>query len=1103
MIFTERTLKRKILIESTLSQEYIRRAVEFARAKGFVCESAVFPVTSFDDGEPVPASYDKFSGISHEVPECELPEGYEAASDHPLPIQDFDWRSNRGLETLFTKGEFLTDNNLDQLPDEMNVCIVVDPAAGREIVAAACNLAFRLGMETTAYDGRLLYTSDEEVPAGKNVIRFTGAGPDCAMTWHAGDEITEVEITGRGTGLLDFTAYVCEHFPQQGPFDTWADRLMEIAEGLRMRTVDGQLAYLKTLGDNETVAYVNPEFTEYGDRLTDAFPKAQFVSYKDNELRYEHEYDIEWEVDALKEMLETRIYPAVHTGDRVTIRAAVSEDKEVRAEIADEIRARLESSGADIEDITVLCSYKQGYSWLDEQFVPSALNAGRPDRIEVYFKEFLPPGVTEWNDEFGAIPNYNNIGGDPDHWYDMPIRFLQELYPVEDAIVARTGIEPDNVIFRKYEGDEDITYYARALDSDGRVLFEDRYLCAYDERPYLDMYPGMGKVHPSTGYVRAYVNGSKVAEERIKSDVENIWDVFQQKMLPELKEYSDSKLGDRDPIENQPYFSRMVIEASVSEPNEHLASREDLFSSLDALHEDFYFVATDFFKNYGYEKCGQVADAPGLILPKIQKAYGKPTLKVSVYGQCAETPVIKSAAAEIVPSLSREDAGAYIRQLSWEDGRLNMLIDVDGAEEAVVKAYAQLLAQGVLELSGRIENTGRITFAVNGTTFEAVVPDQAPAVKDTDIRDIDISEYDLIGYEQGISIIDQLKRVPGISVYRTTRSYLGRELYAVEFMPDREGYVSRTKRITSYPTELINCRHHANEVSSTNSAFMLIRDILTLDKYKDITEHMNLVIVPMENVDGTAIHYELQKDNPTWKLHIARFNAIGKEFYHDHFKIDTMHTESYGLTRLFMRLLPDFVIDNHGVPSHEWEQQFSGYTSPSFKGFWLPRSLLYGYFYHIKGDGYESNIRLCEKMQDVIADDYLNNEEVTRENKLWARQFEKYAHGWMPNMFPADYYKNMINYWIGSTYNPEHRYPSIRYPWILSVDYVSEVADETAQGEYLNRCARAHLAHDHAIIDMICNTHAVYRQSWSFAEGEIGAEVTRKRPVISDYQSEA
>lgn len=54
----------------------------------------------------------------------------------------------------------------------------------------------------------------------------------------------------------------------------------------------------------------------------------------------------------------------------------------------------------------------------------------------------------------------------------------------------------------------------------------------------------------------------------------------------------------------------------------------------------------------------------------------------------------------------------------------------------------------------------------------------------------------------------------------------------------------------------------------------------------------------MENVDGAALHYELQKEHPYWKFHVARFNAIGKEFYHDHFRQDTIHKEAMGLTRL-------------------------------------------------------------------------------------------------------------------------------------------------------------------------------------------------------------
>ena len=53
----------------------------------------------------------------------------------------------------------------------------------------------------------------------------------------------------------------------------------------------------------------------------------------------------------------------------------------------------------------------------------------------------------------------------------------------------------------------------------------------------------------------------------------------------------------------------------------------------------------------------------------------------------------------------------------------------------------------------------------------------------------------------------------------------------------------------------------------------------------------------------------------------------------------------------------------------------------------------------------------------------------------------------MPKLFPANYYKEMINYWIPFAADPNHRYPSIRFPWITTVAYTSEVADETEQGD--------------------------------------------------------
>ena len=159
--------------------------------------------------------------------------------------------------------------------------------------------------------------------------------------------------------------------------------------------------------------------------------------------------------------------------------------------------------------------------------------------------------------------------------------------------------------------------------------------------------------------------------------------------------------------------------------------------------------------------------------------------------------------------------------------------------------------------------------------------------------------------------------------------------------------------------------------------------------------------------------------------------------------------------------------------------------------------MIYGYFFHIDEERYKSNITLNKKMEDVVADAFLQDKKITDINLSWARQFEKYAHTWMPKLFPANYYKNMINYWIPSPYNPDHRYPSVKYPWILSVDYVSEVADETAQGDYLYECAYSHLLHDLAIIDMIVDCSYVYAKTWNYTSDEVKVSITRKRPVIA------
>ena len=735
-------------------------------------------------------------------------------------------------------------------------------------------------------------------------------------------------------------------------------------------------------------------------------------------------------------------------------------------------------------------------SWIAEDILPQ-LECKDIKKIKILFKPFLPKGTTEWVEESGATPTYHNVNSDnPDKWLDMPIRYLQELYPVDDIISERLQIHRDMVEFEIYDGEQDITYELKAYNENETEVFSDVYKAVYSEKPYIDEYPQLGKVHPSTGYIKVIVNGEEIVNEYIANDLENIWCIYQQEVLPECVKFIEEKIGNNISIESQPFFSKLLLEITLSEPDYPLGFREDLISTLDALHEDMYFVGADYFKNYGMKKANSILDAPGLIIPVINKGTGKPIFKVTLFDEFEKNPCIKSGNKVIESNYSREQIELYIQKLTQKDDKITATLNTNITCQNLVGSFMKLLEQQVLEISSLFSGINTLEIFAGDVCHRAQVYENQEMSKDLNILDIDLMEHSLIGYEQYLNIILQLKRVPGINVYKVAESYLGRDVYAVEIIPKFRGYISRTKRINNLPSEIINSRHHANEVSSTNAAFILLKRLLTDERYKTLPEKMNLVIVPMENVDGTAIHYELQKDNPKWKLHVARFNAIGKEFYYEHFKTNTIHTEAMGLTRLWEKFLPDVIIDNHGVPTHEWDQQFSGYTSPSYKGFWLPRSLLYGYYWMVTDDAYKSNFSVNKKVEEVISDALAKDDEITRWNKEWMSRFEKYAHEWMPKQFPADYYKNMINYWVPFEFDSSHRYPSIRFPWITTVAYTSEVADETAQDEYLNLCARAHVTHDEAVLDLLMNCTCLFESKCNISENKISISHVRQRPII-------
>ena len=1067
-------------------------AIESALLLGFQTESAKFPIMEEMGMIDIPENKEQLKALwKPAVQDTQNVSEHDGKGSDVWESVDMDFRNQQGLECMFQRGPFLKDEDQDLLPDRLDVKIILPPDAEDSMVVAACNFAFRFGMETTAYDGPILA---EDSYTGNALVFEASERTELVLKEENG--VTRVYVYGQGQALEEFSAKICETFPKTDSWRTWREFLLDMTDDMTMRGPDGQLAYLaarRKEQDGVYEAFVSPEMQE---EAKAAFADVSFHNYKSGKAVYEKTYEYPWEVDVFEEILSTEVYPYLKAGDRLQIYGALSEDRAVRSKVVSRVQNAVQAAGAVLEKAEMICAYKQGFSWIEEILIPQ-VKGQHIDQVEIYFKPFLPEGETRWLDENGAVPTRSTVAADnPDKWYDLPIRYLQELYPIEDILVNELGIQREQVVFLPYEGTESLTYICHVKSGGDSILYE-TYEAHWAERPYLDGFPNLGKVHPATGYLKVLQNGRLLLERQIPTDLECIWDTYQKEVLPHCADYVLKKTGGILSQDLQPFFHQLHLDVTVSEPDYRVGCREDLISSLDALHEDMYFAGADYFKYLGLAKIGTVLDAPGLILPDIHQAEGKPVWKVTLLEQEKERPEIYCDGKLVCASMKHEAVHVMITKVSYDNGEIIIHVAAKGVEASVLQAYAQLFEAGVLSCSHRLAHCHKIVLErEDGQSFAAVVPPQKVITKQKNITEIDLHENELIGYETCLEIIEELKQVPGIEVFRTAVSYAGRKQYAIWLLPAYEGYLSMTKYLTNRPSELINARHHANEVSSTNGIFILLKKLLTEEKYRGLAEELSLVLVPMENVDGAAIHYELQKEHPYWKFHVARFNALGKEFFRDSFKKETIHTEAMGHSRLYERFAPDVIADNHGVPSHEWEQQFSGYTSPSYKGFWLPRSLLYGYFWYVTDDVYHGNYLVNKKMEDVIADRIAESAEMTALNLEWSGQFEKYAHAWLPKLFPADYYKNMINYWIPYTAAPTNSYPAARFPWITTVSYTSEVADETAQGAYLNLCARAHVAHDEAIIALLRKAEHVYACGYDCQDNQIFAKYFRRRPMV-------
>lgn len=1036
-------------------------------------------------------------------------------SEHKNVMNDeeFDLCHITSLETGLLKD---TDN--DFLPDELNFYVTIKEDGLDEEVIAASNIAAALSLYSLGYSYPLAYlentleNSDDKIEIavgnynlGQSTIQYDAKG-------------RKLFVSGDSKEIEDLSKYFAENYEYLIKEDkvTLKDFKDDLYKTLFGRNLLGQIGKLQYIashnGHIDTMdSYLDIKSEEEKHVVYEYMKKNSDIkdlkinNYREKINVFEKEYNFKWEVDEAKEILETSLYEGLKDNDKVEVKILVSEEPEVRNKLKKEIEEKIVKSGATIEKCSVLSSYKQGLSWIMEEIIPSLKDRiclENIESIDIKFKPFLPEGQESWSDEDGAIPNINASREDnPDKWFDLPIRRVQELFPVDDLISQEINLDRDKINFSILEhGDSD--YEIIVWGKDGNKLFDDAFDGMYSERPYLDEYKGIGKVHPNAAFVEAKVNGNIIISKVIKTDVEKVWDVYQSEVLSACKDYILEKTDNDPTADKQPFFDELRIDVLTSEPDYKLDVRKDIISVLSALHEDIYFAGLDFFKTLGLKTVNQGLDEPGLILPVLNKrngegTYMKATLKVEQY----KKPFVRINGQE-KDLLGDYDLDININKFTVKSGQMDKIyvsLKSDNKEVYEVLKSIKTVAEDIGFSEEYSFNTLVFVYSVDGVEKHIEISNINPYKKNDEIlsiKDIEMPQTEVIGYDDYIEIIEKLKKVPDIKVWKASKSYQGRDIYAIEIIKQyKSSLVSRTKVINNRPVFQLNNRHHANEVSSTNSSFLLLQKMLLEDDYKKYRDKLNVVMIPFENVDGGYIHYELQKDNPEWQFHIARFNSVGKEFAREYFKDDTRYTESMAFTKLWRKWLPDIVVDNHGVPKHEWDQQFSGYVSPWFKGFWLPRALFYGYFWYLDTPKYPANKILSEALQDIVSD-YINADmEIVRWNRDWQNRFEKYAHQWMPKLFPANYYKELIYYWLPYQPDKDSWQVSHRYPWITALNWTTEVSDETAQGEYLDLCSRTHHISDVANMDMMVNASFKVKKEAKEQNGRISLKNIRIRPI--------
>lgn len=768
---------------------------------------------------------------------------------------------------------------------------------------------------------------------------------------------------------------------------------------------------------------------------------------------WQREWDATWEVDSVLQAISTMSL----TGTK-ELTVFSSEPLAQRRELAERLSALLDEAGCPDARVTVLSAFKAGLSWLRDVVVP-ALDGLPVARVRI---EYAPLHV--------------------DDVLDLPIRWLQELFPGNEVLSDSLGIPLDAVEMIE-AGELETTFRLKAFDADGRTLLVEQLGLLSRIQPFVEAIPESGSVVVTTGGVIRIGEPGTREEVIVPTDLERFWAFWQSEVLPRLLRLIDEQGGPH--ATSQPFFGELLVEVWVSEPNDMLGVREENDSAAEALAEDIYFTTLDAIEMYGQRQTGERCNAPGAIVPLVHVTPGEaPRARVTL------------RAAPERSSLPYPDVWVDTIRLSGSVLALAVEVEIDGDDAATVSRLRHLASRPVpdgpsIAASVRVgSETAELRLPL--PTLLAIRGSQ-PAGQGPPV-DRNIHGEDVVAWTAGLSAFSE------VTAWVEEQSYQGRSVVALSLSVPTPGRLhSPTKAAIFKPTYLIVARHHANEISSTNAALRLAWLCATDPGWRAYLDAVNVLILPYENPDGAALHARLASEPEArrWKHHPARFNALGYEYGEAMFDPDTGFGEARARRSIWERWPADVVVDNHGVPSHEWVQPFAGFGSPPrFKvSYWIVQALLYGIARWVDAPEYAEHCEAVMALRDAVSAK-VRDTDIGEWNRVYGESYRTWGQSRLPDSFPGEFHDDMLWHISSGPADPEGRGFSTRYPKTTVLSWVTEVNDETAEGEHLERVARAHLLANQATLDLLyASVPQLRRWQIDHGNGTHTIRVGRDRPL--------